>query len=438
VVLGITCFIYVLVSADRSNLGIVLPAIKAEFHISNTEAGFLSTLLFATFTLSQIPSSLLYRRFKPRHLMSIALLLTATVSVLIGKSGSILDFKIYRALLGIIESWITLCCVTTINHWFSTTERGSATGLFWGGSKLGPVLFPLISVLVLESFGWRMVFQTFAIPVLIAASLWLLFVRGRPEDSKHVSTSELNLINATSAPSVRPRLDGNVAKEMPAWVDRLIRRRPVKLIDKPADVFRSWNIIGNAIAAMLLIGIFNVFLAWIPSYLLNEKHLPLSSVGIVSSVLFAGAVAGNLAGGWVSDRLLGLRRKPLMMLGALFTAIALVGLIYSPPSAILTGAFLLVSGFVVGVGYPHFTIYAMGLTTREVYPIAYGVTSTGTGLGAAMFPLIAGIILDASSWDTVFVALAAAALLCLGILTTLIEPAAWASSSEAARVQPPG
>jgi sugar phosphate permease len=178
---------------------------------------------------------------------------------------------------------------------------------------------------------------------------------------------------------------------------------------------------GNAVATAFMVGVFFVFIAWLPSYLINGKHLSLAGAGILSSVMYAGAVSGNLAGGWLSDNLLGMRRKPLMMLGALFTSAALIAVIFSPADEFLLGALLLATGFIVGLGYSHFFSYPMSLTTRETYPIAFGVLNTGAVLAAGVFPFMTGVILDNGSWALVFLFLSACALLCFLFLTTIRE-----------------
>ena len=421
VILGLISIIYMLVAVDRANLGIALPSIKSEFRIDNTQAGLFATLMFVAFAIAQIPVSFLTRKIGPRGVMTVALIFTALASYLIGDSKSTFDIKLYRSLLGVAEAGVSVCCITALNNWFSVRERGTATGYYWGISKMGPVICPPISTLILQAWGWRSIFQTFAIPVLVAAFFWFLLVRSKPEQSRWVSASELDHI-ASTAPVPHARRPHRAAT-VPSWLDSLIRYRPVALITTTGGVFRSWDIMGVTIAGIFIVGIFNVFLAWIPSYLLEAKHLSVGTVGIVTMTPFAGAVLGNFSGGWLSDNILGMRRKPLMMAGALCTSFAIVCLIFSPPSAIVTGALLLVTGFVVGLGYPHFSVYPMSLTTRDVYPVAYGVTNTGAAIGAALFPLIAGMILDAASWPALFAFLAGASLLGLLILITIVEPA---------------
>lgn len=423
VVLALTCFIYMLVAADRANLGIALPSIKAEFELSNTAAGLFATLMFLAFTAAQIPSSYICQRFGPHKAMSVALILVSLASFLIGTSRSTHDIYAYRSFLGVVESCVSVCCMSALYNWFSRSERGTATGIFLGASKMGPVICPPLTVLILQAFGWRLIFQIFAIPVVLAAVVWYFLIRSKPEQSRHVSEAELEKIRSVLKPTTKADMPmAKLAPNVPQWVDTAIRYRNVVRIDKGADVYRSWNIIGITIATIFMVGIFNVFLAWIPSYLINGKHLALSAVGFVTATPFAGAVVGNVLGGWVSDKLLGMRRKPLMMLGALFSAAAICCLIYAPASTMMLGGFLLLTGFVVGLGYPHFSTYPMSLTSPAAYPIAYGVTNTGAGIGAGLFPLIAGVILDVSTWSALFAFLAVSSLMCFIVLTTIVEP----------------
>jgi len=419
-VLALVSFIYMLVAVDRVNLGIALPAIKAEFKISNAEAGSFSTLLFVSFAIAQFPSSLVSRRFGARYIMLIALVVAAGASYLIGTSSTPFELKVFRSILGVAEASIAICCITAINQWFSVKERGTATGLYLATTKMGPVIFPPLIAYFLQEFGWRVIFQIFALPVLLTAILWFFFVQNRPEQSKYVSVRELERIREVPS-SNRPSAARTT--RAPPWVDRIIRLRQLPLIDTVGGVFRSWNVIGNTIAYMFIIGIFNVFLAWIPSYLVSGKHLPLPIAGILASTLFAGAVTGNLSGGWLSDNVLGMRRKPLMMVCSIFTSLGLLSIIYAPTSEILLGGLLVVTGFALGLGYPLFTVYPMGLTTREIYPVAFGVLNTGAAFVGGLFPLITGLILDAYSWDVVFGVLAVSGLLSFAFLTTIDERA---------------
>ena len=63
VVMGLIFLVYTMAAADRANIGIVLPFIKNEFNMSNTEAGAVVSLFFIGYSLAQIPAGFLVKRF---------------------------------------------------------------------------------------------------------------------------------------------------------------------------------------------------------------------------------------------------------------------------------------------------------------------------------------------------------------------------------------
>lgn len=118
-----------------------------------------------------------------------------------------------------------------------------------------------------------------------------------------------------------------------------------------------------------MIGISNILMSWIPTYLVTVKGFTSVKMGFLASAPFLGAVAGNMLGGIVSDRLIGGRRKPMMMLGALGTVVMMLLLI-----------------------------------------------------DRACAPLAVGILLDRYSWTSVFLYMVGTALLWLLLLVSVVEP----------------
>ena len=56
VVMVLIFLVYTMAAADRANIGIVLPFIKNDFNMSNTEAGAVVSLFFIGYSLAQIPA----------------------------------------------------------------------------------------------------------------------------------------------------------------------------------------------------------------------------------------------------------------------------------------------------------------------------------------------------------------------------------------------
>src|SRR5271166_1467512 len=76
VVMAIIFVFYTMTYADRANIGLVLPRIQSEFHLSNFEAGSLASAFFIGYALTQIPAGFWYGRFGVRGLISLAMIAT--------------------------------------------------------------------------------------------------------------------------------------------------------------------------------------------------------------------------------------------------------------------------------------------------------------------------------------------------------------------------
>jgi len=414
--------VYTIAYADRANLGIALPYIKKEFNMSNTEAGALVSLLFFGYSFSQIPAGYIYSKLKVRSVFPIAMILTSVFTGLQGMTNSVFLLKICRFGLGVCEGPLPIGCLQTINHWFPPKEKGTATGLYLAASKLGAVIAPPIGVAIMAHFGdWRTIFYFFAIPGIILSVIWYFMVHSTPAESKMVSPAELAYIQSEQV-VIKDTVTVSQFKYNFALLDKLIRAKKVVLVDSNNGIFRSWNIIGNALAYFCMVGIVNVIMSWIPTYLVDVKGFANIKMGFLASAPFVGAVAGNFLGGLISDRLLNKRRKPVMMFTALCTSFMMYSLVYAPNDATLLGLLLFLTGLLLSIGYSAYSVYAMGATTKEVYPMAYGLVNMGGQLGGAVAPLVVGMILDAYNWNTAFMFLSAASVLSLFIVATIDEP----------------
>jgi sugar phosphate permease len=421
VVMVMIFIIYTVAMADRANLGVALPFIKKEFRMSNTDAGTLVSLLFFFYAISQIPAGFLYKKLDVRKVFPLSMILTSLFTGFTGATTSLSMLKFCRAGLGLAEGPTGIGCTATINRWFPPKEKGTATGIWLAASKFGPVLCPPLGVLIIESFGWRHIFYFFAIPGIIFSILWLLLVTNRPSESRFCSPAEVEYIRTEQAPLAQKTAGARKQYSL-AWLDKLILAKRVKQLETSGQVFRSWNIYGDTIGYGCMIGVSNTMLAWIPTYLMTVKHFTSMKMGFLASAPFVGAVLGNLLGGVVSDRILNKRRKPLMLLSALCTSITMYALVYAPNNAAYLGFMLFMAGTLLALGYSAYAVYPMGIASKEMYPVAFGIVNSGGQLGGAVTPLAVGIILDRYSWNSVFLFLALCSVLCLVVLATMDEP----------------
>lgn len=420
VVLVLIFVIYMVANADRVNLGVALPYITKEFGLSHTEAGGIVSLLFMAYAVAQIPGAFIYTKTGVRKVFPLFMLLTSVFTLLQGLTSSVFTLKLARVGLGLCEGPLPTGCLTTINYWFPPKEKGTATGVYLAASKCGPVVAPLICVAIIGLYGWREIFLIFAIPGIFLAIVWYFMVANKPSESKYVSAAERAYIEdkAVTVASGKMVKSGYELK----WLDKIIRTKKVKLVDTNKKLFLSWNIMGNTIGYSLMNGIIYTIMTWIPTYLMTVKGFVSFKMGFLAAAPFAGAVAGNIIGGLISDRFLNQRRKPLMLCSGLFTTIMMYSLIYAPNDVMLLGILLLLCGFLFSVGFSAFSVYPMGVTTKKMFPLAYGLTNTGGQIGSALAPFVVGVILDGFNWDAVFLFLACCSIFSVMIIATIDEP----------------
>ena len=412
--------IYTVANADRANIGFALPYIRKEFAMNNTEAGALISLFFVGYAAGQIPSGFLISRFGIRRIFTAGMFITSICTGMMGIVDSVLHLKILRSMVGVAEAPVAIGCTATINNWFPAKEKGTAAGMFLAGSKVGPLIVPPICAWIILTFGWREIFTFFMVPGIILSIFWYIMVRNTPEESKFVSEAEVAYIRKEENIVVAKVEQKREYKLW--WLDKIVRAKKVVPLNSSKQVFRSWDIYGAALGYFFIIGISSIMMSWLPTYLVTVKQFAIMKTAFVAASPFAGTVVGNFLGGWLSDNYLNKRRKPLMMVTALSASIMMYSLVYAPNDAILLATLLFVSGVFFSLGYSAFACYPMGRVDKENYPIAFGIVNTGGQLGGACFPIIVGMILDNYNWDAVFASMAVGSIICLLIVSTIIEP----------------
>jgi len=414
-----TIFIcYVVSMADRSNVGAVLPFIKTEFAFSNFQAGAISSFFFLGYAITQIPAGYLLGKKGSRGIVSMAILGFSIFTALMGTASSATKLILCRLGLGITEGPSPVGMTSTINQWFPSKEKATATGIYIASTQLAPILAPPLAIWITMAYGWRYVFFFFAIPGAILSIVWYFVVRSKPEESKFVSKSELEYIRQSENTVEK------VESTSLGWIDKVIRYKKFEALDSNKKVFKSWNIWGNTLAYFCMNNVLYGMLTWIPSYLVVAKHYSFIKMGFVAAAPSIGGLLGAICGGWISDKIFLKRRKPTMLITALTTAIMMVILINCPENVTLMGICLFMTGLCLNVGWPAFTAYLMGLTKRETYPVAIAVVNSGGNLGGFFSPMIIGLVLDVTgNYNLAFLYFVVVLVVAFFLILSLVEPA---------------
>src|SRR3954454_150633 len=149
--------------ADRTALGALAPALKAEFHIGNTEIGLLASAFAIVGALAIVPIGILTDRARR---VTILVVCVAIWCVGMGVAAAATSFAILfaaRISLGVLSAAGGPPVTSMIGDLFPADVRGRVLGWVKSGELVGGGLGFLVAGLVVWAFSWRGVFVTLAL-----------------------------------------------------------------------------------------------------------------------------------------------------------------------------------------------------------------------------------------------------------------------------------
>ncbi|HEX4268519.1 MAG TPA: MFS transporter [Steroidobacteraceae bacterium] len=295
---------------DRISLSVAGPQFERSFHLTPVELGLLFSAFFWSYALLQIPGGLVLDRFGVTRVGRWSAFLWGAAQLLTACAGGFAGIFAARLLLGIAEAPSFPANSKATGYWFPRAERALSTALYDFGAKFSNVIgVPLVALAVVR-LGWR---WGFGLVAVLSFVYFVVFYRVYRDPSQHpkVTYEELAYIAAGGAePEGQP--SGSVA----GMLGYLLGTRKV------------WG---------LVIGFgaygysFNLFLTWLPDYLVRTMHRSiLTSAGFAAIPWACGSAADLVVGGWLIDFLVGRGRdetrvRKTVLVISMCTGLAVLG-----------------------------------------------------------------------------------------------------------------
>ncbi|MGH6985399.1 MAG: spinster family MFS transporter [Caulobacteraceae bacterium] len=275
-VLGLFTLAYAFGHVDRSIVGVLLPAIRREFAVSDAALAFLSGLAFAIFfVLLGIPIAVLADRGNRRRIAALSVALWSAMTAICGVAGSFAQLLAARIGVGVGEAGLTPPTHSMLSDLFPPKQRAFAIGVYSAGVYLGVLVGFALGGFLVQHLGWRRTFFVVGLPGLAVAAL-IQFTVAEPERGH--SDDELSHLTTYSGL-------GEVLRHL--WYTRSLR----------------YALLGIALCAMAN----QTQGVWLPSFLVRSHHLSIAKAGLLLGLAAGvGGAAGTIAGGRLSD-VLGMR-----------------------------------------------------------------------------------------------------------------------------------
>jgi sugar phosphate permease len=373
---------------DRASLSIAAPGMIQDLGLTRTQIGLLGTVFAWTYAVMQLPAGWIIDRFGAKKAYAIGMIWWSVATWLTGVVGSISGLIVMRVLLAVGEApcWPTSAKITAA--WFPGKERGFATGIWDSSSKWGPALAPALLVALMIAFGWRSLFHVTG-AVGVAFAILFLFLYRNPVQSKRLSREEFAYIEAGGGGH-----EQSLATSSIKW----------------RSLFGHRSVWGMILGYFCAIWLWNLFLVFLPLYLLDRFHISLAQLGVYASIPWFGGALGEILAGWVATKLvdrgvasaMGAKRMIIAgcSIGAAVCAIAL------PFTQSITMTIVLMT---VGLAFIAATIGNAWALAADIAPPSMvasvsSIQNFGGYFGGAFSPVVAGFIVDRTgSYSLAFV-----------------------------------
>ena len=141
---------------DRNILNILLPAIKAEFRLTDADLGFLSGTVFAIlYATLGMPLAWLADRANRRNVIAYSMMLFSLMTVFSGYAASFGQLVAARIGTGVGEAGTSPSVNSVISDLYAPKERAGALSFYAAGLNVGLLIAFAGGGWVEQHFGWR-------------------------------------------------------------------------------------------------------------------------------------------------------------------------------------------------------------------------------------------------------------------------------------------
>ncbi len=266
----------------RINLSVAAPSIAKEFGWDASKMGLLFSSYQWTYCVFLLLWGSMSDRVGARWVNAVSVTLWSIAGMLTGAATSFAGMLTTRLALGVGEAASFPTSGKVVRQWFPPKERGLATAIFNSGTFAGPAFSaPLVAWLLVKE-GWRASFMLTGSLGFVWVVLWVVFFRS-PAECPWLPEAERTYILAETGAQTKITIPPKGA------LLRLLGRTTM------------WGLFltqGCCAYTMLL------FLFWLPSYLVQSRHMSLVKASWFTSVPYIVAVGLGLLIGKLSDRML--------------------------------------------------------------------------------------------------------------------------------------
>jgi len=271
------CVVYTFNFLDRQFLSVLAEPVRRDLHLSDTQLGVLTGLMFALFyTVCGIPVAALADRTNRVRVMAVACGMWSLFTAACGLATGFGSLAVARIGVGIGEAGGSAPSYSIVADYFPPERRGLGLAIYSLGVPLGTMVGAFSGGWIAAHYGWRTAFFSLGIAGLILTPLIPFVVREPVRGGMD-----------------RRRVPGLAAIDTPpsmfGAIGFFVRRPPLVL-----------TALATGFTTLVLYGMAN----WIPAFLMRERGMQLTDLATHFSVVAGLSTGiGTWLGGVLVDRL---------------------------------------------------------------------------------------------------------------------------------------
>jgi ACS family glucarate transporter-like MFS transporter len=351
--------------AQRGALSPVAPYMIKELGLSPAVMGVLLSAFFWVYSFMQMPAGWLVDRYGVRKAYAIGYAFWSVVSGLTGLASGIMSLIAVRVLLGAGQSVAFPASARAVANWFPDRERGTVTGAYLMGVRLGQALIVYLAGLLLVGWGWKLFFVMTGVVPLLWLIPWHAFLkkweyRGTP------------ITAAAKAKAASP----SFAKSL--------------------QLFRNRTVFGIFLGFFAYDYVWYVYLTWLPGYLVLGRGFTAKEMGFYSSVPFLAMSATIMLAGLASDWLIRKGLQEIVVRKGFIAAGMAIACLIVPAGMVedkMTSVWLLaVSLCGLGLASPNTWTLTQAVCSKNIVGTVSGIQNFGGNVGGIIAPALTGYI----------------------------------------------
>jgi MFS transporter, Spinster family, sphingosine-1-phosphate transporter len=281
---------------DRLLAVAVGPTLKAQFHLTDSSIGLLSSAFLIVYTLATIPLGVLADRTRRARIVAAGVAVWSVLSAATSLTRGYVGLFLTRAGVGVGEASYFPAGQALLSAYYPLERRARAMGRWGSGQIVGAALAFILSAMLDHwlgpAIGWRVAFVVAALPGLALAVLMWRVMDAPPTRSAPASDAapaeQTEQVEQTE--QIRRAASGEVLTDVVKRVRQVLDIGTVRL--------------GIALQAFIYI-VVTPTVTFLPIYLRSSQsgyHLGNAQADLLSgAVIVVGGLAGTLLGGYYAD-----------------------------------------------------------------------------------------------------------------------------------------